>query len=322
MSYTINSLGASVVSCNLEWRRNNTGAWTSLTPSTTTPTSFTHITTDTAFNVQPFNYRYTVLDSSGATTTVFRDITPVAYVAPGISITVNGATLTTPEVALKREIGNISSNITGSTTRFSPLVDLVSYTIEYQINGAGLWIPIASATNVSIPTPGSYSIPSTNHNDPTLVSSTSIGYRISVKDTYQVSLGTKVNGSGSTVNYRYFVFYGPVTGGPPGPSTSSGVRSLPNRIFIDTSNPFNLETGIVERCFTAAMPATLSLTDAIDLDALSAPLTANYILSGPINVVDAAGNNVSYKVYTMTNATPYTSGGTPAGNHRHQITRA
>ena len=222
---------------------------------------------------------------------------------------------------MKREIGNISSNVTGAITRFSPFVNLVSYSIEYQVNGTGLWIPMASATDVAIPSPASYSVPSTNHNDPTLVSSTSILYRISVKDSYQVSLGTKVNGSSSTVVFRYFVFYGPVTGGPPGPSTSSGVRALGNRIFTDGSNPFNLETGIIERCWTAAIPATLSITNIIDLDALNAPLTANYV-SSTFNVVDAAGNNVSYKVYTMTNATPYTSGGTPAGNHRHQITRS
>jgi hypothetical protein len=65
----------------------------------------------------------------------------------------------------------------------------------------------------------------------------------------------------------------------------------------------------------------LTITDVTDLDATSANITANYIPT-TFNVVDAAGNNVSYKVYTMINATPYTGGGTPPGNHRHQITRS
>jgi hypothetical protein len=321
MSYVINSLGATIVSATLEWRRNNSGLWTTLSTSTLTPVAFTHTLTDTAFNIQPFNYRYTVVDSSGASATALLNITPVSYVNPSISIGVAGVTLTSPEIDSKREIGNISSNISGSISRLSPNVPLVSYSIEYQVNGTGLWVSIPAYTDLPISNPAAWTVPTSNHNDVTLVNSTSILYRISVKDSYQVFLSTKVNGSSSTVTFRYLLFYGPVTGGPPGPSTSAGVRALPNRIFTDVSNPFNLLTGTVERCWTAAMPATLTITDVTDLDATSANITANYIPT-TFNVVDAAGNNVSYKVYTMINATPYTGGGTPPGNHRHQITRS
>ena len=91
-------------------------------------------------------------------------------------------------------------------------------------------------------------------------------------------------------------------------------------MFTFSSNPFNLQTGTVERIFTAALPASLTITQVLDLDALNANITANYILSN-FNVNNAAGTATSYNVYTMTNAIPYSAGGTPAGNHRHQITR-
>jgi hypothetical protein len=99
------------------------------------------------------------------------------------------------------------------------------------------------------------------------------------------------------------------------PANSAGVRALTNKMFTDGSNPFNLNTGTTNKIFTAAMPATISITNVIDLDALNADITANYVLS-TFNVNDAGGTAVSYHVYTLTNAVPYSS------SHRHQITRA
>ena len=64
-NHTINSLGASVASASLEFRRANTGSWTVLSTSTTTPDSFVHSFTDTAFNTDQLNYRYIVTDSAG-----------------------------------------------------------------------------------------------------------------------------------------------------------------------------------------------------------------------------------------------------------------
>ena len=64
------------------------------------------------------------------------------------------------------------------------------------------------------------------------------------------------------------------------------------------------------------MPDTKSLVQVLDLDALNANITANYVAGlSTFNVDDYAGTPVSYKVYTMTNAIPYTD-----GSHRHQIT--
>lgn len=308
-STTINSLGAILLSSSIEWRRNNTGPWTLLTTMSNTSGSYTHTFTDTPFNTDSLNYRYTVTDTATGTNTAYLNFTPV-YVAPTISLTVDATSATSPETDSTRERGNVSSSLSGTITRNSPLVYLSTYTLQYQVNGAGSWINIGSAASIG---PGTTSFGPITHNDTGLKTSNSITYRVSVVDTYQTTTG-----GNSTVNFGYLIFYGPSASAP---TDSAGVRALGSRIFTTGANPFNLLTGTTQRIFTAAMPATLSLSAAVDLDALNVDIKAQYILS-TFNVNDAGGTAVSYDVYTMTNSIPYSLGGTPPGNHRHQITRS
>jgi len=111
------------------------------------------------------------------------------------------------------------------------------------------------------------------------------------------------------VNLLNIIFYGATNSVP---SSSSDVRNLSNRIFTDGSNPFILNTGDVYNNFTIALPTTIS--QVLDLDALSVNITSSYILN-TLTVQDFYGTNVSYNVYTMTNAIAYSD------SHRHQITR-
>ena len=308
-NYTINSLSATVSTATLEWRRNNTGSWTSLSTSTTTPGTFSHSLTDSSFNGQPFNYRYTVVDSFGATNIAYKNITPVAYSSPSITLTVAAVSSSSPETAIKRERGNIDTDLTGNIVRNSPLVDLSTYTLQYSLNNS-TWVDIGSAVSIG---PGTTSISSTNHNDAALFNSAVIYYRVKVIDTYQTSISNFVSGGNKTVNFLYMIFYGPSSSIP---STSSDVRALGSRIFTDGSNPFLLNTGNTEVNFTASMPATLTISNVIDLDALSANITSLYTNNlSTFDVQDAYGTNVSYNNYTMTNASVYSA------NHRHQITR-
>jgi hypothetical protein len=310
-SYTINSLAGLVSTAVLEWRRNGVGAWTTLSTSTTTPGTFTHTLTDTPFNTAPFNYRYTVTDNVGGTATATLDITPVAYATPTMTLNIVGSSITSPETNLKRERGNTQSSISGTITRNSVNALLSSYSVQFQINGAGAWTDVPGLSNISI-SGASATIPTTTHK-PTSLGTTSVGYRIQVVDSFQTSTSTT-----TTISFLYLIFYGPSASAP---INSTNVRALGTRIFTDGPNPYNLLTGNVERIFTSAMPDTLTITNVIDLDALNAPITANYI-NNPFSVEDADGNLVTYNVYTMTNAVPYSSGGTPPGNHRHQTTRA
>jgi len=304
-TYSINSSGATAASTTLEWRRNNTGSWTTLSTDINLFT-FTHSLTDTGFNTQPFNYRYSVTDSQSATNLATKDITPASYIAPSISFSVIAATLSSIETNSKREKGNIVSNISGLITRNSTNVGLSFYQLQYQKNGSGSWVNIGATVSISGATAA---IPVTNHNNPSNLSdATSIGYRVQVTDSNQTTTSTT-----SLVNLLNIIFYGPTSSIP---STSGDVRLLSNRIFTDDSNPFNLSTGNVERNFTVAMPSTLSISEVKDLDALNVIITNNYILN-TFDVLDFIGTNTSYKVYTMTNAVAYSD----LPTHRHQITR-
>ena len=308
-NYTINSLGASVSTVSLEWRRGGAGSWTVLSTSTTTPSTYTHTLTDTNYNTSAFNYRYIVTDSVGGTNTATLNITPAAYSAPTVSLTVAGVSISSPETNSTRERGNINTNLSGTITRNSANVAMTSYTLQYSTNNS-TWVDIGSSVGL---TGSSQSITLTNHNDSALFASTALYYRVKVIDAYQTYLSSFSTGGNSTVTFLYFIFYGPSSAAP---TTSANVRALGNKSFTSSlSNPFNLLTGTTYNIFTVAMPATLSITSVVDLDALNADITASYILS-TFNVQDAYGTNVSYKVYTMTNATPY---GT---SHRHQTTRS
>jgi hypothetical protein len=302
-SHTINTLGARVASASLEWRRNGTGAWYVLSTSTNATDSYTHTLTDTNYNTQPFNYRYTVTDSAGATKTITKDITPVAYAAPTIPINVVGVSIASPESNLIREKGNVESNISGSVTKNSVNITLTNYTLQYKVNG-GLWVDIGSIVTI---TGNSVTIAAVNHNPTSSAGADTITYRIKVVDSFQTSYSGE-----STITFKYIVYYGSSASAP---TDSAGVRALTNKIFSDGTNPVILYTGTSNTKFTIAMPSTLSLNNAIDLDASNAPLTNSYV-NNSFSVNDAGGTATSYKVYTLTLSTPYSP-----DQHRHQITR-
>jgi len=301
-SHTINSLGATVTSASLEFRRGNSGSWTVLSTSTSASSSYNHTFTDTAFNTAVLNYRYTVTDTAGATTTVTKDIYPDTYSAPSISFSVAAVSTTSPETNSSRERGNVNSNISGSINRNESYVDLISYTLQYSVNN-GTWTDIGSAVSIG---PGNSTISSTNHNPTSSNTATSIRYRVKVVDDYTTSYS-----SISTVSFGYLIFYGPSSSAP---TTSANVRALPSRLFTTGNNTFTLNTGSTEINFTVAIPSTESISEVIDLDALNANITSQYV-NNAFNVDDAGGTAVSYNVYTMTQAAAYSS------NHRHQVTK-
>ena len=307
-SYAVNTLGASVSGASLEYRRGNVGSWSVLASGTTTPDSFTHSLTDTNYNTSGFYYRYLVTDTAGSTGVSLLTITPSSYSAPTASLSILGNNLISPETDSKREKGHIDSTLGGTVTRNSANVNLTSYQWQYQLNGAGSWVNIGSPVSIG---PGTTSITSTGHNDSSLKTASNLSYRVKIIDDYQSYLSSQVYSSSSSVNFVNFIFYGPISTGP---TSSAVVRSLPSKIFTDGSNPFTLNTSTVEKIFSVAMPNSLSVSEVIDLDALNANITANYLQSS-FSVADYTGNLATYNVYTMTNAVPYGS------NHRHQVTR-
>lgn len=301
-SHTINSLGATVSSASLEFRRGNTGSWTVLSTSTSSSSSYTHTFTDTAFNTSQLNYRYTVTDSVSATTTVTKNINPDTYSSPSISFSVVADSTTSPETNSSRERGNVASTISGTISSNETYIDLTTYTLQYSVDN-GAWTDIGSAQSIS---GQSATISSTAHDPTSDNTATSIRYRVKVVDDYTTSYS-----SVSTVSFGFLAFHGPSSSVP---TTSSAVRSLPSRFFTSTSDVFNLNTGSTEVNFTVAIPSTETISEVIDLDALNANITSQYV-NNNFNVDDAGGTAVSYNVYTMTQASAYSS------NHRHQVTK-
>jgi hypothetical protein len=307
--YTINSAGASVQSATLQYRTGGAGAWTTLSTSTTNPLAFDHDFSVGPFYTTTINYQYTVVDSQGASTTQTANIVPQGYAAPTMSLSVvrvnNGNVA--GESNTKREKGNVASSLSGTITRQRQNVAIVSYSVQYSTNNT-TWSNVPSLTDVPVVgNPASVNIPVTVHSDAALKTSAVLYYRIRVTDEYQTT-----NSSTTTISFLNTIFYGPTSSTP---VTSSDVRALSNKVFTDSANPFNLNTGNVYRHFVAAFPASMSIVEVLDLDALNANITANYLLTN-IDIEDGGGTLTSYKVYTMTNAIPYTD------DHRHRITRA
>ena len=118
------------------------------------------------------------------------------------------------------------------------------------------------------------------------------------------------NSNPFTITAFYKVFFASVAVVP---TNSSEVRVLANSRFTNSGNVFNLDSGLINKTFCLVIPALNNLVSVVDLDALNANLTSSYILSY-IQVADASGALVNYKLYTMSQAIPYPS------NHRHQIT--
>lgn len=283
----INSLGASIQSLNLEWRRNNSGSWTSLTTNTSLLT-FTHTLTDSAFNTQPFNYRLTVIDSVGGQTTVTLNLTPQAYVAPTISFSANG-TISTPETQTKREWGNTASTLAGSITRNSVNVPLQSYQLQVSING-GAWTNVGSSTSIG---PASGTISATPHTATS--SANSVAYRVQVVDSFQTTTSTV------TINLVPMIYFGPADVNAT--LNSALIRSLSRR-FADAGSPFSFSSGTTQRRFIVALNSPRVLDSALDTTQ-NQNLTSNFILN-PFDVNDASGSPRSFNNYVYTNALPYT----------------
>jgi hypothetical protein len=303
-THVIKSLGATVNTASLQFRRNNTGSWNILGTGTASTSSYNHILTDTPFNTQSFNYRYIVTDTVGAMASAALAITPTPYSNPTVpapTIVAFNTPLTSPETNTSREKGNVNSNISATITRNSPNVDLVNCIFQYKEDN-GSWISIGTPISISGPTA---TVTLTNHIPLSTVNN--VYYRLSAYDGYQTTVGNQ-----STLSLYNIIFYGSSSSTP---TNSSQVRSLPNRIFTNGSNPFDLFTGIVNTKFTVAMPNNLSITGVIDLDASNANLTNSYV-NNPFSVNDYAGTSYSYKVYTCSIATPYTP-----TEHRHRVTR-
>lgn len=114
----------------------------------------------------------------------------------------------------------------------------------------------------------------------------------------------------TSTSWQYLQFYGVGTI----PIDSANVRALGNQRFNSAGNNFILNTGSVENIFVVALPQGKTINSVVDLDALNADITSEYVNTGSINVTIGGGETLSYDIYIMNPAIPYSS------THRHSIT--
>jgi hypothetical protein len=322
LAYEIRSLNAVVSSAALEWRRGDSGSWSVLSDSYDIGT-FTHQFIDSNFNDSPFNYRYTVTDTVGGTSTDYVTITPVAYELPTVTISVTAAaSLTNPETNLVREKGNYSSYFRTSIINNNPYVDLLEFSIVCSAKTSNEevsdWITLYTSDSLDpngIPAPSFHEFYHQEGDQEFSSYPSSVRYMVVVSDSYscpECPAGQSTYSQTIEVQFKHLIFYGASSSSI---NSGSAIRSLPNRIFTSGPNPFTLMTGNSDTYFHVAMPNDLSITSVTDLDALNANIKGNYSETS-LGVPDFAGTSRPYKVYVMSIASPYDS------THRHQISRA
>jgi len=283
-SYTINTLGASVSGTTLEWRRGGIGVWTGLT-ITTGDTTYNHNIDDTAnrFNTDILNYRYTVTDSAGASATATHNVTPQAYAAPTMALSLGG-TVISPETQTSREKGNVISNPSGSINSNRLLVDITDWTLERQYDGGG-YIVLASGTSLS--TSGVTISATLDNTIPT--TATTINYRITYVDEYNSG-----NGGAQSIIFNYFSHWGYNTGTS---LTSGQVIALANKNFLASRAMTDTFTAALLEYTYYSYPASYGAITSIILDGVTPILGAFTEINSALSVTNSYGESLNYRVY-------------------------
>ena len=287
-SYTINTIGASVDTAVLEWRRGNTGAWSGLT-SDTGDTSYFHTVDDSAdrFNTAQINYRYTVVDTGGGSGQTTYNVTPQAYAAPTFSPDYDATGLQSYESETLREIGNVDTTAGGTITSNRSLVNLTEYRLQRDDGGG--YVTIASGTSV-----GTLLMNIGPHVDGGASSSaTVIRYRIQVDDEYTTSTSSVY-----TINLRYASYFGYNTNSV---LNSAQIQGLGDEALLTsrTRTVSNVTAGASEYTYVS-YPASFGDLTSVILDGASPVLGAFTKLSN-VSVTNYYGEVVSNIVY-RTNA--------------------
>jgi hypothetical protein len=197
-SYTINSLGATIVSASLYWRYNNTGIYNLLTSSTSTPLYYSHALTLTPTTTS-INYLYAVTESSPAAASATANITIGTYQTPTVSVAANYISLLSGESNTLREYGNVSSSVTASIKGNNIYSDLSAYQLQISTNGGSTWSYLTGST---LPAgTGTNTIYYTDYSAP--LTAASIIYRAAVTG----SNGTINTTNSSTSNFRYRSYF-------------------------------------------------------------------------------------------------------------------
>lgn len=233
--YLIKSLGgaATIANFKIEKRRGG-GAYSTLYNGATDPNPTNKYYDDNGINSSGIDnsnisYKVTITDSLGginsAEVLVGASQTFASYSSPSKTLSVSGATT--------RERGDANVSMTGSITRNSVNVPLVSYKIQRQayVNGAAQgWVDLVVETAIN-GNPSNYSVPQANITglDHTI---SRIEMKILVKDAESASF---TESSVYSINLYYPWFYGSVVSG--GTVDNSAILSSTKKVEALPSSP-------------------------------------------------------------------------------------
>ena len=314
-SYEIKTQGAGLSSQKIYWKNNFTD-WEEL-DLLPPPIVHTYVVEENQrFGVTYFQYKYEVIDTQGGSATSTDTITYSPYDSPTITFNqyAPNSSGIPNESVIQREKGNTATKLAGSNsssnitvTSNETYVDLVNWNIQYADNSSlDNWTSLTSGSfDTGAPTP-----PTTFTHSPSSVTSNKIRYRLVVEDESSNTTTQTLN----TINFYGAIFYGATSSVP---SSSSEIRNLSSKRFVNDSNPFILNTGTEGYTnFVVAFPDEIVTETIFDKSSLNAPLLSEYVLdSGLTQVPNYSGNLRNYNVYINTIDSPYTD-----GNHEHEIT--
>jgi len=312
---TINPSGATKLEYsrdNVSWLTLNT--WNASFPNSTT---YTHVSTDQlAFSgatnlagtdVKPLYYRFTVVDTAGASRTVTANITPVSYQA---------ASLVPTAVTTTRYKGDISTTYNGTLTRINTsTVPLSTWQLQRNVSGGGF----VSRGNINYFTtnPASSTVTYTD-NDPTIVNATSVIYRAVYTDQYLTTKGfgpqVATSSTTSTINFVHKNVYFastlasitladidavPITA----TSTLSGALLVSPVSKSRTINSVNTSsTQYIYYVYDAALGNITSIFQNVTQD-----VTPAFALQAVVTGNNSNGAAVTYRVYRSNAQGPYMS---------------
>jgi hypothetical protein len=318
-----------------EWSTNDTGPWTTeftqtvpndeLSPSSTPPLPYTWNYVQDSNYQDLYYFRYTVYDTStdsaNNNNSDMESIDVTDYVQPNFVLTVSGLSIDTDkgETSLKRELGNVASNITGSVTRVSPLINLIDW---YVASDSSVSSTLTQIFTGALAAAGG-SIGSNLHNSTTPIGkvapvlATQIRYKLYANDTTGLRSSGFVN-----VNFEPLIYFGPSSdtyiGGVAGITRAnllalktgeSRFKTQIQSVGISNNTTITFDTGNAKRVFIVAIPDTLQIDQVYKKNPSgSSPqdiTTDKYTYYETINLEKYDGSLMAYKVYCHTQSSPY-----------------
>ena len=305
----IPNVGAGVKSQSLKWK-NATSAFADLLDATDiTTNSYIHAINNTVLGTGPpfrtgsVTYQYDFTDSQGSIgATVTKTLEIASYAAPTMSLTLSNN--------VPREIGDVSTSISGTVTRNSLYVPLSSTQVEYK-SGINAYAIAGTAHPIEN---NPYPIAEFIHNPTGLITGstypTSITYRVQTTDSYQTSTSGLY-----TINFYPYIYYGGSDSILNSTNLTAGIiKGLPGK-RLDTGNlSLTIYTGTTNKSFIIALPPSKKLT-VVDDDTVKFPIFSEFN-ENIIQISNTANIIIPYNVYCMSLSEPYSP------EHKFNITIA